>query len=178
MLRRLAAARQGVARLAGSHAGRKTGGEHGNEASEQLWDKQMAGAARLLRTRLPDMQVLVAARQRAASTHGLLGGERFLLPRLVDALKLYARLLPEALAQSRVDLARSLREPRVATSPQALLQTLSLLRAVPSQPKSWLAGGGGDGRRCPLRADKPTAHGESAGREAWRASMASIGLNR
>jgi len=141
MLRRLAAARQGVARLAGSHAGRKTGGEHGNEASEQLWDKQMAGAARLLRTRLPDMQVLVAARQRAASTHGLLGGERFLLPRLVDALKLYARLLPEALAQSRVDLARSLREPRVATSPQALLQTLSLLRAVPSQPKSWLAGG-------------------------------------
>ena len=117
-----------------------------------------------MRARLPDFQVLIAARQHAAAraaplnspgggsssssisaAGGVEGGgdvvgqAQLLLPRLLQVLGRYIALFPECLAESRLDLPRLLADPAALALPPALLQTLTLLRSAPPRSGAWLA---------------------------------------
>jgi hypothetical protein len=104
-------------------------------------------ARRMVRARLPDFQVLIAARHAAVAR--LSNGSdapspdkttaRLLLPRILQAMALYLARFPESLAESRVDLARFVAEKGTLSDPAVLSQTLSVLRAAPPMSGNWFA---------------------------------------
>ena len=149
------AALSSVSALLSSGTAHGTGNETAVAAgiTSSLWRDCAAVLKRSVRARIPDFQVLVAARQHAASraapgsAGSSSGGDgndaraqaELLLPRILQVLARYVGLFPESLAESRLDLPRLLADPAALSSPPALLQTLGLLRAAPPRSGGWLA---------------------------------------
>ena len=122
------------------------GAHHPTQRGAEAAARRRAAVAPELRRRLPDVQVLVSMRQHLSGDGRL---EQLMVGRLLHALHLYRRWLPQALLEARVSPAKLLGCPLAAAPPHARYYALCCLRdfGVAADPRgdARVGGSGGSG---------------------------------